>query len=184
MSSRGTKTRASRSASTTSPLPDLAPDEVYLAVMASSDQLQHGVDVDLRATADVRVPRPDGPPERVGTSATRLPYHIVGSDASACDSCAPVQRCAIGSRVTGSPCTATTSTTRIPSAHNDSMLATNQLIWGFETNFGGARRPRRRQGQPADAQADPPVVGGGRGATGCVQRDLVPNDRQRARRAT
>ena len=24
-----------------------------------------------------------------------------------------------------------------PSAHNDSMLATNQLIWGFETNFGG-----------------------------------------------
>src|SRR6478752_6117846 len=24
-----------------------------------------------------------------------------------------------------------------PSAHDDSMLATNQRIWGFETNFGG-----------------------------------------------
>ena len=24
-----------------------------------------------------------------------------------------------------------------PSAHDDSMLAGNQRIWGFETNFGG-----------------------------------------------
>ena len=24
-----------------------------------------------------------------------------------------------------------------PSAHDDSMLAANQRIWGFETNFGG-----------------------------------------------
>src|SRR3712207_8369467 len=24
-----------------------------------------------------------------------------------------------------------------PSAHDDSMMATNQRIWGFETNFGG-----------------------------------------------
>ncbi len=24
-----------------------------------------------------------------------------------------------------------------PSAHNDSMMASNQVIWGFETNFGG-----------------------------------------------
>ena len=24
-----------------------------------------------------------------------------------------------------------------PSAHDDSMLAVNQRIWGFETNFGG-----------------------------------------------
>ena len=29
------------------------------------------------------------------------------------------------------------SMTRIPSAHDDSMLAINQRIWGFETNFGG-----------------------------------------------
>ena len=42
-----------------------------------------------------------------------------------------------GSRATRSPCTATTSTTRIRRAHDDSMLATNQRIWGYETNYGG-----------------------------------------------
>ena len=33
--------------------------------------------------------------------------------------------------------TACTSTTRTRRAHDDSMMATNQRIWGFETNFGG-----------------------------------------------
>ena len=51
--------------------------------------------------------------------------------------CASARRCATGSPATGSRCTATTSTIRIRRAHDDSMLATNQRIWGFETNFGG-----------------------------------------------
>ena len=48
-----------------------------------------------------------------------------------------------------------------PSAHDDSMLATNQRIWGFETNFGGLADLARREGQPAHAEARPPHVGGG-----------------------
>jgi crotonyl-CoA reductase len=49
-----------------------------------------------------------------------------------------------------------------PSAHDDSMLAANQRIWGFETNFGGLA-DLRGEGQPADAQACPPQLGGGGG---------------------
>ena len=52
-----------------------------------------------------------------------------------------------------------------PSAHDDSMLATNQRIWGFESNFGGLAEIARRQGQPAHAEADAPHVGRGRRAT-------------------
>ena len=51
--------------------------------------------------------------------------------------CAWAPRCATGSRATRSPSTATTVDDQDPSAHDDSMLATNQRIWGFETNFGG-----------------------------------------------
>jgi crotonyl-CoA reductase len=46
------------------PTPELAPDEVYIAVMASSHQLQHRVDLDLRAAVHVRLPRPMGTESR------------------------------------------------------------------------------------------------------------------------
>ena len=100
------------------------------------DQLQHGVDVDLRAAADVRVPEAARPRERVG-QAPRPAVPRDGLRRVRASCCASARRCATGSRATSSPCTACTSTTRTRRAHDDSMMATNQRIWGFETNFGG-----------------------------------------------
>ena len=63
-------------------------------------------------------------------------FHIVGSDASGV-----VLK--VGSAVrnwsTGDHITAHCNylDDQDPSAHNDSMLAANQRIWGFETNYGG-----------------------------------------------
>ena len=65
-----------------------------------------------------------------------LPYHVVGSDASGVvvRVGSAVRNWKPGDRVTVH-CNYVDD--QDPSAHNDSMLATNQLIWGFETNFGG-----------------------------------------------
>jgi hypothetical protein len=65
-----------------------------------------------------------------------LPYHVVGSDAAAVvvRVGSAVRNWKPGDRVTVH-CNYVDD--QDPSAHNDSMLATNQLIWGFETNFGG-----------------------------------------------
>jgi crotonyl-CoA reductase len=65
-----------------------------------------------------------------------LPYHVVGSDASGVvlkvgDA---VRNWKPGDRVTVH-CNYVDD--QDPSAHDDSMLAANQRIWGFETNFGG-----------------------------------------------
>ena len=78
------------------------------------------------ASAGERVGRPPRP---------RLPRRRLRRARASC--CGSARRCATGSRATGSRSTATTSTTRTPAAHDDSMLAANQRIWGFETNFGG-----------------------------------------------
>ena len=40
------------------PLPELAPDEAVRRRHGVGDQLQHGLDLDLRAAPDVRVPGP------------------------------------------------------------------------------------------------------------------------------
>ena len=64
------------------------------------------------------------------------PYHVIGSDASGV-----VLR--VGSAVRNwKPGDVVTVhclhvDDQDPSAHDDSMMATNQRIWGFETNFGG-----------------------------------------------
>jgi len=65
-----------------------------------------------------------------------LPYHIVGSDASGVvlRVGSAVRNWKPGDRVTVH-CNYVDD--QDPSAHNDSMLAANERIWGFETNFGG-----------------------------------------------
>ena len=142
------------------------------------DQLQHGLDVDLRAAADVRVPRPLRHGERRGPSATpcRTTSSAPTRRASCCGS---ARRCATGSRATGSRSTATTSTTRTRPRTTTRCSPTNQRIWGFETNFGGLADLARREGEPADAEADPPHVGGV-GGQRAVQLDVVPHARRRA----
>ena len=116
--------------------PELAPDEAYIAVMASAINFN-------TVWTSIFEPLPTfGFLDRLGRESVwgarhALDYHVVGSDASGVVLRVGLGRARSGSRATRSPSTATTSTTRARRAHDDSMLADNQRIWGFETNFGG-----------------------------------------------
>jgi crotonyl-CoA reductase len=117
------------------PTPELAPDEVYLAVMASSINFN-------TVWTSIFEPLPTfGFLDRLGresewTRRHALPYHVIGSDASGVvlKVGSAVRNWKPGDHVTVH-CNFVDD--QDPSAHNDSMLATNQKIWGFETNFGG-----------------------------------------------
>ncbi len=115
--------------------PELAPDEAFVAVMASSINFN-------TVWTSIFEPLPTfGFLKRLGKDSIwgkrhDLPYHIVGSDAagvvikvgSAVRNWKPGDRVVIHCNYVDD---------QDPSAHNDSMLAANQKIWGFETNFGG-----------------------------------------------
>ena len=116
-------------------VPELAPDEAYIAVMASSINFN-------TVWTSIFEPLPTfGFLDRLAREGIwgarhALPYHVVGSDASGV-----VLR--VGSLVRNfSPGDKVTVHCNYvddqdPSAHDDSMLAANERIWGFETNFGG-----------------------------------------------
>src|SRR5215468_3333461 len=117
------------------PTPELAPDEAYVAVMASSINFN-------TVWTSIFEPLPTfGFLDRLARESEwaarhATDYHVVGSDASGV-----IVR--VGSEVRGwKPGDRVTVHCNYvddqdPSAHNDSMLAANQRIWGFETNFGG-----------------------------------------------
>jgi crotonyl-CoA reductase len=116
-------------------VPELAPDEAYIAVMASSINFN-------TVWTSIFEPLPTfGFLDRLAREGVwgarhALPYHVVGSDASGV-----VLR--VGSLVRnfqpGDKITVHCNYVddQDPSAHDDSMLAANERIWGFETNFGG-----------------------------------------------
>ncbi len=117
------------------PLPELAPDEAYVAVMASAINFN-------TVWTSIFEPMPTFQfLERLGRESVwgrrhNLPYHVVGSDAagvvlrvgSAVRLWKPGDRVAVHCNHVDD---------QDPSSHDDSMLASNQRIWGFETNFGG-----------------------------------------------
>ncbi len=115
--------------------PELAPDEVYLAVMASSINFN-------TVWSAIFEPMPTfGFLDRLARESEwarrhALPYHVIGSDASGVvlRVGSAVRNWKPGDRVTVH-CNHVDD--QDPTAHDDSMLATNQRIWGFETNFGG-----------------------------------------------
>lgn len=115
--------------------PELAPDEAYVAVMASSINFN-------TVWTSIFEPLPTfGFLERLGKESVwgkrhALPYHVIGSDASGVvlRVGSAVRNWKPGDRVT-IHCNYVDD--QDPSAHNDSMLASNERIWGFETNFGG-----------------------------------------------
>jgi crotonyl-CoA reductase len=117
------------------PVPELAPDEAYVAVMASS------INFNTVWTSIFEPLSTFGFLDRLGKESVwgkrhALDYHVVGSDASGI-----VLR--VGSLVRnwkpGDEVTVHCNYVddQDPSSHDDSMLASNQRIWGFETNFGG-----------------------------------------------
>ena len=115
--------------------PWLAPDEVYVAVMASS------INFNTVWTSIFEPVSTFGFLDRLGRESDygarhAIDQHIVGSDASGVvvQVGAAVRNWKPGDRVTVH-CNHVDD--QDPSAHDDSMLASNQRIWGFETNFGG-----------------------------------------------
>ena len=117
------------------PVPELGPGEALVAVMASVDQLQHRVDLDLRAGVDLRLPGAVRPAHPLAKRHD-LPYHVVGSDLSGV-----VLRTGPGVHAwqPGDEVVAHCLSVELesPHGHNDTMLDPEQRIWGFETNFGG-----------------------------------------------
>ncbi|MDQ6696060.1 MAG: crotonyl-CoA carboxylase/reductase [Actinomycetota bacterium] len=117
------------------PVPELAPDEVLVAVMASAINFN-------TVWTSIFEPLPTfGFLKRLGRESVwgarhDLPYHVVGSDASGVivRAGSAVRNWKPGAKVTVH-CNHVDD--QDPSSHDDSMLAANQRIWGFETNFGG-----------------------------------------------
>ncbi len=116
-------------------VPELAPDEAYVAVMASAINFN-------TVWTSIFEPLPTfGFLERLGKESRwgarhDLPYHVVGSDAagvvlrvgSAVRNWKPGDRVVVHCNYVDD---------QDPSSHDDSILAANQRIWGFESNFGG-----------------------------------------------
>ena len=117
------------------PLPELAPDEAFVGVMASAINFN-------TVWTSIFEPLPTfGFLKRLGRESVwgerhDQPFHVMGSDASGV-----VLR--VGSAVRNwKPGDVVTVhclhvDDQDPTAHDDSMMATNQRIWGFESNFGG-----------------------------------------------
>ncbi len=117
------------------PVPELAPDEAYVAVMASAINFN-------TVWTSIFEPLPTfGFLERLGKESAwgarhDLPYHVMGSDAagvvlrvgSAVRLWKPGDRVVVHCNYIDD---------QDPSSHDDAMLAANQRIWGFESNFGG-----------------------------------------------
>ena len=117
------------------PTPELAPDEVFVAPMASSinfNTVWSSIFEPLPTFAFLdRLGR-----ESVWGARHKQDFHVVGSDASGVvlQVGSAVRNWKPGDRVV-LHCNHVDD--QDPSAHNDSMLAANQRIWGFETNYGG-----------------------------------------------
>src|SRR5215207_9741793 len=117
------------------PTPELAPDEVYVAVMASSINFN-------TVWTSIFEPLPTfGFLDRLARESEwgarhAQDFHVVGSDASGVilEAGSAVRSWKPGDRVTVH-CNYVDD--QDPSSHDDSMLAANQRIWGFESNYGG-----------------------------------------------
>jgi crotonyl-CoA reductase len=116
-------------------VPELAPDEAYVAVMGSAINFN-------TVWTSIFEPLPTflflerlGRESRWGARHD-LPYHVVGSDAAGVvvRVGSAVRKWKPGDRVT-IHCNYIDD--QDPSSHDDAMLADNQRIWGFESNFGG-----------------------------------------------
>ena len=117
------------------PVPQIAPDEALIAVMASSinfNTVWSSIFEPISTfSALTRLAR-----ESEWAKRHDLPYHIMGSDASGVvlRVGSAVRNWKPGDRITVH-CNHVDD--QDPTSHNDSMLGSNQRIWGYETNFGG-----------------------------------------------
>jgi crotonyl-CoA reductase len=117
------------------PLPELAPDEVLLGVMASAINYNTVWSAMFEPIPTFRFLEGLG---RYGGWDARhdLPHHVIGSDASGVvvRVGSGVRRWSIGDRVVVHTLWLDDQE---PITQVDGMLGESQLAWGFETNFGG-----------------------------------------------
>jgi crotonyl-CoA reductase len=116
-------------------IPELAPDEAYVAVMASSINFN-------TVWTSIFEPLPTFQfLERLGKESVwgarhDQPFHVVGSDATGV-----VLRVGSAVRLWKPGDAVTVHCNYVddqdPSSHDDAMLTANQRIWGFESNYGG-----------------------------------------------
>ncbi len=117
------------------PVPELAPDEAVVAVMASS------INFNTVWTSIFEPISTFGPLARLGRESEwskrhDRDYQVIGSDASGVvlRVGSAVRNWKPGDKVTVH-CNHVDD--QDPSSHDDSMMGSNQRIWGYETNFGG-----------------------------------------------
>ncbi|MFG1618040.1 crotonyl-CoA carboxylase/reductase [Nonomuraea wenchangensis] len=114
------------------PMPELAEDEVLVAVMASA------INYNTVWSAMFEPVPTFAFLERFGRSDARhdLPVHVLGSDAAGVvvRTGRAVRRWRVGDRVVTSPAYVDSED---PVVQHDGMLAGDLRAWGFETNFGG-----------------------------------------------
>ncbi|WP_034262618.1 crotonyl-CoA carboxylase/reductase [Actinospica robiniae] len=117
------------------PMPELAPDEVLVAVMASSvnyNTVWSGTFEPVSTFDFLRNYGRQGPWE----ARHDQPFHVLGSDAAGVivRVGAGVRRWKLGDHVLVSPVQADDQE---PATHADGMHGAQQRAWGYETNFGG-----------------------------------------------
>lgn len=117
------------------PMPELAPDEVLVAVMASSINYNTIWSAMFEPIPTFRFLRQFA---AQGGWATRhdQPYHVVGSDGAGVVARigSGVRHWKVGDHVVVSPAYVDDQEA---ATHQDGMLGAEQRAWGFETNFGG-----------------------------------------------
>ncbi|MFI5425572.1 alcohol dehydrogenase catalytic domain-containing protein [Aeromicrobium sp. UC242_57] len=135
------------------PIPELAPGEALVAVMASA------INYNTVWTSIFEPVSTFGFLERYGrlseyTKRHDLPYHVVGSDLSGVVlRVGPgVNKWAPGREVVAHCLSVELES---PDGHNDTMMDPEQRIWGFETNFGGLAQPR--SSRPTSSCRSPPT---------------------------
>ncbi|MGH4031497.1 crotonyl-CoA carboxylase/reductase [Actinomycetota bacterium Odt1-20B] len=117
------------------PMPELAPDEVLVAVMASGINYNTVWSAMFEPMSTFSFLRHFG--KKGGWAARHdQPHHVIGSDAAGVvvRAGAGVRRWRAGDRVVVTPAYVDDEE---PATHADGMLGDAQLAWGFETNFGG-----------------------------------------------
>jgi crotonyl-CoA reductase len=116
-------------------MPELAPDEVLVAVMASAVNYNTVWSATFEPLPTFRFLRQYGKQDRWAARHDQ-PYHVMGSDAAGVvvRVGAGVRRWKIGDHVAISPVVVDDQE---PATHNDAMVSEGMISWGFENNFGG-----------------------------------------------
>ncbi|MER5469953.1 crotonyl-CoA carboxylase/reductase [Streptomyces sp. NPDC002935] len=116
------------------PMPELAPDEALVAVMASAINYNTVWSAMFEPLPTFHFLKQMG---KAGGWEARhdLPYHVLGSDASGVivRTGSSVRKWKVGDHVVVAPAYVDEQD---PDTHRDGMLGDGQKAWGFETNFG------------------------------------------------